>query len=107
MTEEIRIPDLRNPVLTEMQKGALKFGETLDIDLSQDAILRGAREATGLSDFGSDDFRERLNLLLDEWGSDEGLTGLAWRPRVKGRLGIVFDRQLDRFGLIVVGEFRD
>jgi hypothetical protein len=77
MAEEIRISDLRNPVLTEMQKGALKFGETLDIDLSEKAVLQSARDATGLSDFGSDDFRERLNLLLDEWGNDDGLTGLA------------------------------
>ena len=77
MPEEIRITDLRAPQYDQAQLAALQFGETLRVEFSLEAVLGEACEQTGLSDFGADDFRERLALLLDEWGSDTGLSGLG------------------------------
>ena len=62
----IRITDLANPELTELQKAALAFGDSLELDLSVDAVLNAAKEETGLDDFGPADFRERLELWLTE-----------------------------------------
>jgi len=77
MAEQIRIPDLANPVLTDIQKAALEFGQTLKIEFTEEAVLNAARERTGLSDFGSEDFLQRLNILLDEWGNDQQITKIS------------------------------
>ena len=68
--EKIRIEDLRSPVLTDMQKGLLAHGEANPVELTRDAVLAAAVEATGLSDFGPDDFHERLDLMLSETDAD-------------------------------------
>jgi hypothetical protein len=70
----IRIEDLAEPRLTEVQQQLLAWGETVEVDFGEAAILAAARERTGLSDFGPDDFRERLGVLREEWGGDPGLT---------------------------------
>jgi hypothetical protein len=75
--EEIRIADLAQPQLTETQRAALEYGETLQLEFTEDDILSKARQTTGLSDFGADDFRERLAVLLAQWGNDEQLTGIG------------------------------
>ena len=77
MSREIRIEDLARPVLTEQQEAALAYGESLDVRLECDTVLEEARVATGLTDFGPQDFLQRLRLLCDEWGSDTQLTGLG------------------------------
>lgn len=77
MSHRIDIADLANPVLTEMQRAAIDYGETLDVDLNRDNLLAEAAQATGLSDFGAQDYLTRLDLLLDEWRSDSGLTGIG------------------------------
>lgn len=77
MPDDIRIDDLLQPVLNDFQKAARAYGDSLQLDFTVDGILAQAREATGLDDFGPDDFLERLGLLVDEWSSDEGLTGLG------------------------------
>lgn len=77
MNNDIRIDDLVQPQLTDMQKAALDYGATLQVDLSRQSILDEACAATGLSDFGADDFLERLDLLIDEWDNDTGLTGIG------------------------------
>ena len=69
MRDEIRITDLAHPELSAAQRGALAYAETLQIELTRSSILQEARQATGLTDFGSPDFLERLELLCDEWGS--------------------------------------
>ncbi|HLG89311.1 MAG TPA: sulfotransferase [Alphaproteobacteria bacterium] len=76
MAAEIRIDDLLHPVLNEAQKAALAHGDATPVDLTEEAILAEARKRTGLDDFGPEDFRERLRLLLDEWNADPGLSGL-------------------------------
>ena len=67
---KIRIEDLREPVLNDIQKGVLAYGEQNPVELTLDAVLQGAVEATGLDDFGPDDFHERLGLWLSEADED-------------------------------------
>lgn len=76
MSNAIRIDDLVNPQLTDIQRAALQHGDTIKVDFSVDAILDIARARTGLSDFGPDDFIERLELLCDEWGNDKEIFNL-------------------------------
>ena len=77
MSKRIDISDLANPVLTDMQRAAIDYGETLTIDFDRDTILAEAADATGLTDFGATDYLARLDLLLEEWRSDDGLTGIG------------------------------
>ena len=59
--EPIRIEDLAEPVLSEHQQGALAFGEAVATELSRRRRALGRRgDATGLDDYGPDDFRDRL-----------------------------------------------
>lgn len=74
---DIRIDDLAAPVLTDTQRGALRYGETQSVDLTVDNVLQHAVDATGLDDFGADDFRERLDLWLREPAEDPDRVGLA------------------------------
>lgn len=74
--QEIDIDDLVAPRLTEPQRQALAFGDATTVALTEAAVLGAAQQRTGLTDFGPDDFRMRLNLLLDEWNGDADLTGL-------------------------------
>jgi len=73
----IRIRDLARPELSDFQKAALAYADTLGLDLSVDAVLAKAVEATGLDDFGPDDFRERLALWLSEPDEDPNRTNLG------------------------------
>ncbi len=76
-TNDIIIADLGQPELTDIQRAAREYGEGLQIELSIDAVLGKARETVGLSDFGDDNFLERLGLLTDEWGADPGISGIG------------------------------
>jgi len=68
--EKIRIEDLADPVLTDVQKAALAHADRHPVELTVDAVLTAAAERTGLDDFGPDDFRERLGLWLGEVDED-------------------------------------
>lgn len=74
---DIRIDDLARPVLTDMQRAALDYGDRLSVTLTEQAVLDAAAQATGLNDFGSDDFRQRLAILTRQWDSDTGLSGIG------------------------------
>jgi hypothetical protein len=74
---DIHIDDLATPEFDDFQRSALDFGETLTTDFSPEGILSEASAALSLTDYGPDDFRERLALICDEWDRDEGLTGLG------------------------------
>ena len=90
MSESIRITDLAHPQLSELQQSVLAYGKTLDVSLDVESILDEARAAVSLDDFGSMDFRERLALLCDEWGSDCRLNNLA-RLNLRNKL-VLFAR---------------
>jgi len=70
MTTRIDIDDLLAPRLTEGQRAMIAQGEAHPVVLEENAILAAAREATGLSDFGPEDFRDRLRRLIGEWNAD-------------------------------------
>ena len=67
---KIRIEDLAEPQLTEAQQGAIAYMEANPVEISEEIVLAAARERTGLDDFGPDDFRIRLNRLVEEWNAD-------------------------------------
>ena len=70
MTNEIRIDDLASPVLNDIQRMGIDYGETVHTELTVDAVCAAAVERTGLDDFGPDDFRERLGLQLAEMDAE-------------------------------------
>lgn len=80
----IDITDLKNPVLTQIQKDAIAAAEAHPVLLEEEAVLEAARSATGLSDFGPDDFRVRLRLWLKCTREDPNLSAA-------GRAGIYYD----------------
>jgi len=76
MTEhsnDIHIDDLRDPVLTAMQKMMLEGMAGAEVAFTVDAVLGDAKERTGLSDFGPDDFVERLQVWCQSTDEDTGL----------------------------------
>lgn len=77
MTEAstIRIADLAHPQLTEMQQAAIAYAPPVTMDAQ--AVLAAARAATGLDDFGPEDFRERLGVWLAAFDADKGLGPLG------------------------------
>ncbi len=77
MADEIRIDDLRAPVLNEIQRMGREYGESVHTELSVDAVCAAAAAQTELDDFGSEDFRERLGVQLDEMNADPERTGLG------------------------------
>jgi hypothetical protein len=82
MRPRIRITDLREPQLTDIQRVALEHGERHTVDLTVAAVLTAAVERAGLDDFGREDdgsggFRERLSLWLAEVDEDPERTGLG------------------------------
>jgi hypothetical protein len=70
VADKIEIDDLLSPRLTDTQRQMIAAAEAHSFQLSEDAVLEAARTATGLSDFGPDDFRGRLRRLIDEWNAD-------------------------------------
>lgn len=78
----IRIDDLGRPVLTDLQQQAIAAAPAVTMD--EAAVLSAARKATGLSDFGSEDFRERLRVWLQSFEEDRDLGPL-------GRAGMFAD----------------
>ncbi len=75
--EKIRIEDLRNPVLNDIQKGALAYGEANPVELTLEAVLAAAALQTGLEDFGPTDFHERLSLWLSETDENPERTAMG------------------------------
>ncbi|MGB5810980.1 MAG: sulfotransferase [Polyangiales bacterium] len=86
MTErqnDIRIDDLASPVLTPMQNMVLGGFAGVELVFSVDAVLGEAKSQTGLSDFGPEDFVERLEVWCQATEEDGGL-GPMGRARFFG-----------------------
>lgn len=90
----IRINDLRNPVLTIAHRKALQEAERHPIELTDNAILAASRQATGLDDFGPDDFRDRLQHLLKVIKSDPNRTALSHAKAFQYCVGLASTRLL-------------
>ena len=72
--EKIRITDLANPALSDLQQGVLAHCQAHPVTLTPEAVLSAAQRATGLRDFGPDDFRERLAVWMRAGDNDAGLS---------------------------------
>ncbi|MCZ6785212.1 MAG: sulfotransferase, partial [Proteobacteria bacterium] len=81
---DIRIDDLANPVLTPLQRQIIDAAGRMSVEWSEQAVLEEARKRTGLSDFGADDFRERLRVWLASVEEDRELGPV-------GRVGVYRD----------------
>ena len=81
---EIRIADLASPDLTPVQKSVVEAAGGMPVEFSQEAVLDAACGATGLSDFGADDFRGRLAIWLQAVDEDAELGSV-------GRIGVFRD----------------
>ena len=88
VSETIRITDLADPELNELQQSIHAFGRTLNVTLDPGDILEEASNATGLEDFGAKDFRGRLDLLCNEWSNDQGLNNLG-RMSLRNKLQLL------------------
>lgn len=77
--QTIRIDDLRNPVLERRQRSLLDAADRDPVELTVDSVLASARERADLSDFGPDDFVERLALWVAEVDADDNRTGYSRR----------------------------
>ncbi|MAT50176.1 MAG: sulfotransferase family protein [Porticoccaceae bacterium] len=73
----IDVTDLHDPVLTPLQKQVLEAMEAQPVEISTEAILDAAMEQTGLSNFGADDFRERLDIWVQAINEDEGASNVT------------------------------
>jgi hypothetical protein len=74
---EIQIDDLAAPVLSETMRelNALSAAEARKkVPLDEGTLFALARDQTGLNDFGSDDFREGLGVLLRSLETEADLT---------------------------------
>lgn len=70
MSNDIHITDLAHPVLSEIEKAAVASAPPME--LTSELILSGAQAATGLANFGSEDFRERLAVWIEALNEDTG-----------------------------------
>ena len=81
----VRITDLRNPVLTDEEKAFLAGLPA--VEMTVESVLSEAMLLTGLSDFGPDDFRERLAFVLAEYERVPTLSSfgrlISWRQEVR------------------------
>lgn len=77
MSGTIHIDDLAAPVLNDIQRAAIDFGESRQTELTVDAVCAAAAARTGLDDFGPEDFTVRLALQLAEMDADDERTGIG------------------------------
>jgi hypothetical protein len=66
----VRIDDLAQPVLTPLQEAAIEITGKMPVTFRTEVVLEQAAERTGLSDFGADDFRERLDVWMQALDED-------------------------------------
>jgi len=72
----MRIDDIAVPRHTPAALSLMSDAEKVSVNLTVEAVLEGARAATGLSDFGAMDFVARLALMLRS-AEEDGLNALG------------------------------
>ena len=72
---DIHLTDLADPVFSDFERQAIDTAQP--VEMSDDAVLSAAMAETGLSDFGPDDFRERLHVWMRSLDEDGGLNDLG------------------------------
>lgn len=104
---KIVIGDLRRPVLTADQLELMDEAERHPVNLAEQPVLSAAVERTGLDDFGADDFRERLRLILAEVDENENATALVRATYYHKAVAAVTNRLLARDLLVRHPEIRE
>jgi hypothetical protein len=66
----LRVEGMRDDNRSAEESAALEAAESQPLDMSVTRVLDEAQHVTGLDDFGREDFRERLALLLGEVEAD-------------------------------------
>jgi hypothetical protein len=81
----VRLADLREPVLTNEEREFL--AGIPRVEMTVESVLAEATRLTGLTDFGPDDFRERLAFMLAEYDKQTTLSTFGrmrpWREAVR------------------------
>ncbi len=77
MSAVLRIPDLAAPELSATQRAIHAAAEKQPVAFQMERVLDEAARATGLSDFGPDDFRERLAVWLESFDADATLSAVG------------------------------
>jgi len=78
-SNKIYLDDLDKPVRSKIEQEFYESGKP--VVMSEEAVLDAARAATGLTDFGPEDFRERLRVWLQSLDEDRGL-GMVGRQQM-------------------------
>lgn len=73
----INITDLLDPVLTPLQRQVIAAAEANPVTLSSEVVLDAAREQTGLTDFGAEEFRDRLRVWLQAIDEDANASAIT------------------------------
>lgn len=72
--ERVRITDMNNPVLTDLQKQVLEQAAQHPVSLTAEAVIEAAKAKTGLDHFGDMSFLPRLKLWMDAAEADDNLS---------------------------------
>ena len=75
--DKITIADLHKPILSPLQQEAIAGASARPVTVSEDVVLQAARDATGLDDFGPDDFRARLRIWVESVAAETNLSDLG------------------------------
>jgi hypothetical protein len=92
VSNKIVIEDFRDPQLTEDQRYFVERAEQNPVDLTADSVLAAAVARTGLDDFGPDDFRDRMQILLDEVAADDNATEFNRATLHRRLVGVLANR---------------
>ena len=69
--------DLAQPKYSRLQKIALTLGNKRAVSLDMESVLTAAKANAGLSDFGPDDFKQRMAVLLNDYNTDVDISNLG------------------------------
>jgi hypothetical protein len=89
----VRITDLADPQRTDALLARLSEAEHHPVELTVEAVLDSARNLTGLTDFGPEDFRERMALRLNEVDAHKHNTAFGRLEFFQGMARTVANRQ--------------
>ena len=90
MADDIFLTDLAHPVLNDIEQATVDSAPPMV--LSEDLVLGAAMAETGLSDFGAQDFCERLGIWLQALDEDKGLNDFGRASNVQSFIRFAANR---------------
>jgi len=69
--------DLADPKYSPLQRLVLALGNKQTVTLTQDAVIEAAQQRTGLHDFGDSSFKDRMQVLLNDYNSDPDISNMG------------------------------